>query len=345
MIAAHLAAVLLSAASAGAAPAPKASSAIERIADMYAEARVAHILVEERAKRVVALKPFDSLGRGHADYQHAVEFLESRAVVQPSLQAAALALPKTLPPGDWARHLLALTRTELMHAEEDRVAARGYIASQKGFGPEIAGLAPFAKLEARALALFGGDPYGPVRESVDALAAPLTGKPSLPFADPAYPLYIRAQARILRRLVAAYAHDSDRLVAGRAKLSESEAKRIFGPNIYAFGVKSALPLHVLESDLKVSPPFEGAGAVHAAAALEDLQAAAAEAARARTALAAVKIRVEQIDAALLAKHKPDPDDDYGPDERLPDFLSWTSDLEKIEKGCRAAASAVSAKLR
>lgn len=339
-----LAVLVFAAAPAGAAPAPKAAPPMERIADMYVEARVAHILVEERAKRVIGLKPFDSLGRHHADYQQAVAFLESRAVVQPSLQAAALALPKTLPPSDWAKYFLALTQKELQHAEEDRLAARGYITSGKSFGPEVAGLVPFARLETRTLALFGENPYGPVRKIVDALAAPLPKEASLPFTDPAYPLYVRAQARILKRLVAAYAHDSDRLVAGRASLSEAEAKRIFGSSIYSFELKSKEPLRALETDLKVCPPFQGAGAVHAAAALKDLQAAAAEAARARAALDAVKARVEQIDAAILAKYTPDPDDDYGPNEYMSSFRSWVNDLQKIEKGCSDAAAAIAAKL-
>lgn len=342
-----LAAVLLISSSAGAASASKAAapSAIERIMDMYVEARVAHILVEERVKNVIGLKPFDSLGRYHADYQHGVVFLESRPVVPASLHAAALALPKKLPAGPWARYLMALTQKELRHAEEDRAAGRKYIETSDGFGPEVAGLVPWAKLQARSLDLLGADPYGPPLKIVDALAEPLDKAAILPYTDPAYPLYLRAQGRILKRIVGAFAADSDRMVSEAPALTRAEIKRIFGPNLSAFHISAASVFRGLENDLKNCPPFKGAGAVHAEAARKELSAAAAEAARARAALAPVKSRVEAIDAEITARYKPtDDDDDFGPDTLMPDFRSWTMDLEKIEKGCLAAASAISAKL-
>lgn len=336
-----LLAVLLAVPSASAA-APKAApiSPMARLSDLYAEARAAHLLSEERAKRVISLKP--SFNRRHEDYQHAVGFLESRSIAPASLQKAVEALPKTLPPGNWARYLLALTQKELRHLEEDRAAALGYIAKFEGSGPEVAGLTPWAQLEARTIALFAS--HAPALKRVDALAIPLEKDAALPYSDPGYSYYIRANARVLRRVVGAMTADTDRLVAERASLTQAELKRIFGPNIMSFDIGAAGIFHGLGTDLKNCPAFQGEGAVQAAAALKDLEAAAADAARARAAFAAVKARVDELDAAVLANYKEEEDDMYGPDTLIGSYISWDQDLAKLEKGCRETAAALAAKL-
>jgi len=338
-----LLAVLLAVPSSPAA-APKAApiSPMTRLSDMYAEARAAHLLSEERAKRVISLKPFDSLGRRHEDYQHAVGFLESRSIAPASLQKAVAALPKTLPPGNWARYLIVLTQKELRHLEEDRTAALGYIAKNTGFGPEVAGLTPWAQLEARTVALFAS--HASSLKRVDALAIPLEKDAALPYSDPGYSYYVRANARVLRRVVGAMTADTDRLVAEQASLTKAELKRIFGTNFESFEVGAAGIFRGLGADLKNCPAFTGEGAVQAAAALKDLEAAAADAARARGAFAAVKARVDELDAAVLANYKEEEDDMYGPDTLIGSYNDWGRDLEKLEKGCRETAAALAAKL-
>lgn len=198
------------------------------------------------------------------------------------------------------------------------------------------------RMAARVHALFGADPFGPPRRAVEARMGPATGKPRTTFADPAYAVYLRAQARIAGRIVAAFAKDTDRMVAGASGASVAELRFVLDPNTSSFQNVGQLVLFDLEANLKGAPLLEGADRARADEARRELESAATLASSARAAFDALRPRIEALDRKIKADAAAEDDDD--PNTLMPDFLHWSRDLGYVEKRCREVAAALASKL-
>lgn len=311
-----------------------ASSSVARIADFYVEARVAHVLVEERAKRVIDLKPFDTIGRDWADYQNAVVFLESRDILSPDLGRAAAALPAGPPADPWAAGLANRAEAELKHAAEDREAGLKNFAKSQGFGSPAAGQESAKKLGARVRALFGDNPYRAALKRAEAVASEPQAD-ALEYTAPGYPVFLLAQARVMRRITEAFASDALSLAADGAGMSTSELKRILSWNPASFKEQIGKQILELGENLKGASSVSGDGLAYAAEARRELESAAKAAAAASTALERLRPRLLSMDRAAAKED--------GPDALAPQARAWTSVLGTIEKRCRAYAAALPGK--